>query len=209
MNKLLSLLTATLFLISACTTSTPSAPSETEDGLSLTDASSVKTLYIRPGTDFDHYKSITVEPVKITYSTEMRSKIPSHRDTDFQFTERELGIFQDRADKGFSAGLDKTNGSDGQLIIRHTLEEFYLTSPVKNLVVPNRSYVQDSSRFNITTEFIDAKTQQVVLRASDKLKTGNLSSNSSNLDRMSSVTYWQDVNRAFRRWGSRINSSLN
>lgn len=209
MKKSLGLSFIILLLTTACASTQPPAPNVSEDGLTLTKNDSIDQLYIREGTSFSHYKSLRFETIKLSYSDELRPKRRNLTDEDFQFNEKEMKRFQQRADKGFTAGIKKTNTQSGELIVRNTIEDFYLTSPIKtNLVSPTKSFVQDSSRFNITTELIDASTQQVVLSASHKIKTNSLSTNSSHLSLVTNATYWRDVNRAFRRWGGQIKRAI-
>ena len=209
MNTLFKLSFFAVFaLIYGCAQTTP-LPETTEDGLTLSSHKSINEVYVRPGFKLANYNSLSFETIELTYSDERRTKTPGLTDKDFQLSEKELQRFQERADKGFSIGLNKDNSGAGNLIVKHRIEDFYLTSPIKNnLTIPDKSFVKDSSRFTVVTELIDASNQQVVLRAKDKIKTGNLSANTNNLTRHSSVSYWQDVYQAFRRWGSRINGSF-
>ncbi|MCR8921356.1 DUF3313 domain-containing protein [Dasania sp. GY-MA-18] len=206
--KTLCLALISALLLSGCMTHS-TAPQQSDDGLQLVSPSNFDTLYLRPGTDFSRYSTLQFETMPLSYSDERRPhKLPNLSDKDFQFSDKEMGYFQERARKGFSAGFDKTNDAQGQLIVRSSISELYLTAPIKNSIIqPDKSFVQESSRMVITTELVDANSQQVLLRATDKLKTGDIGTNSNNLSRMNSVTYWQDVYREFRSWGSRLKSA--
>ena len=184
-------------------------PSSTEDGLNLVKHKTIDELYVRDGFQLQNYNQLNIQAIQLSYSDEMRTKTPGLTDDDFKLSDKEMQRFEERATKGFSTALNKESSDSGNLIVKHSIEDFYLTSPIKiSLKTPDKSFVQDSSRFTLTTELIDASTQQVMLRAKDKIKTGKLSSSSSNLTRHSSVTYWQDIYQSFRRWGSKLNNSL-
>ena len=197
-------------LLNACVSQTP-LPAVSEDGLNLVANSNFDALYIRQGTDFEKYAKLSIQPVTIAYSDERRTMHPILRDEDFQFSEKELGYFQERSAKGFIEGIEKSNtDKQATLIVRSTIKDFYLVAPIKiNLIQPNKNYVNESSRMEITTELIDANSQAVLLRVSDDIETGYFNGGSHNLRPMNSVTYWQDVYREFRRWGHRIKTAIN
>ncbi|WP_019530896.1 DUF3313 family protein [Dasania marina] len=205
--------TALLFLITALLItgcmSTPPSPQQSDDGLQLVQQSSFDILYLRPGADFSQYSNIQFETMPLAYSDERRTNsLPTLSDEDFQFSEKEMGYFQARASKGFVEGFGKSINAQGNLIVRSRISDFYLTAPIKNSIIqPDKSFVQESSRMTIVTELVDANSQQVLLRVTDKLTTGDIGTNSNHLNRMTSVSYWQDVYREFRRWGSRLKTA--
>lgn len=197
-----------LLLLTGCA-STPDLSDTTSDGLQRVNDSRFDELYIRSGFDISQYQHINIKPITITYDEKRRTNSLNLRNKDFQFNELELARFQEQINKGLSQGIGiEINDSEKSLIIKTAVTEHYLTASIKNNnIQPTKTFTEESSRMVVTTELIDAESQQVLLRAKGLRKTGLNRGGIHNVSRMNSVTYWQDVYRSFRSFGVAIKSS--
>lgn len=217
MNKLfIATMLSSLFALSACSFSTGSGQPDQVAGLTAVKHQSLDQLSLRPGTDFGRYRKILIEPITVTYSKKRRDIRPYHDPSSFEFDQRQLAIFNRQYIKAFSESWSNRFGwhqtdrpADDVIIVKAAVTDLYLNAPINNnQILPHKSFTNESSRMVIELTLVDSLSGDILLHSKGKKTTGRQGSGVETMRSMVSVTYWNDVHRAFRQWASLLGSQL-
>lgn len=187
-------------LMTACGAINNQPHTETPKGLLRDHNSHLDELFRHPTLKLKNYQTISINVTSVSYSDRRHSRQALLREQDFQLNEKQLATFKTQIIKGFSRGLDLTtsdNNPDLQAIIN--ISDLYLNAPISHTITkPDKFLVEESSSMLVDLEIIDKAQQLTVLKLKDRLKTGRHRTGVDNLSPMTSVSYWQDIIRAFR-----------
>ena len=203
-NQPTSWLIVSILLLASCVNSTQQAT--THDGLSGV-SSPMDELYIRSTSQFSQFRHFYFEPLTVTYSRQKRSDSLNRPATDFKFDKKEMAIFEQKFQTSFSQQWQQIHNwtaaqqpGVGVLVVRATVSDLFLYASIKNNSrSPSASLADETSKMQLQIELIDAANQQVLLRMRDQKTTGRPGAGSQQMTRVTSVSYWHDVQRMFRR----------
>ncbi len=211
-TKLLLPAFLTIFTLFTTGCMTPASDNSdiTPSGLTTISDDRLDNLAIRPGVDFEQYRKIKIEPLEISYSERKAVDAIHNQPEDFQFDEKELSIFNEKFAKGISKtwqerfGWEQTEGTGPDvLLVRAKITDLYLYSSIKNDKPFRRtSFVNESSTMDIQLTLVDSSSGEVVFDSKGRQKTGRKGSGTDTMQRINSVSYWNDVYQAFRQWAS-------
>lgn len=192
-----------LGLITACSQNSSPPQTETPTGLIPDLNSHLDELFRHPTLKLNTYQTISINVTSVSYTDRKHPLQALLREQDFQLNDKQLASFKTQIIKGFSRGLDLTaNDNNTDLIATINISHLYLNAPISHTIVkPDKFLVDESSRMQVEIEIIDKAKHLTVLKLKDRLTTGRQRTGTGNLSPMTSVSYWQDVFRAFRALG--------
>jgi hypothetical protein len=216
MLKTITLLIPIVLALCACITTQPVAAPTHASGLTEVHFKPFDTLLIKPHTNFSQYRKIRIEPLSVSYSQQRRTDNLHRPQSAFEFDEKELALFNRQFLHAVSTQWQKTLGwelteqaGDDVIVVRATISDLYLYASIKNNeILPHQAIVNTSSKMLIQLELIDSTTGEILLQSKGRKTTGQLGNSVDTLQRISSVSYWNDAYQAFRQWAALLGSQM-
>ena len=216
MKTLITLLAASLLVLSACSSTQPVAGPTNEQGLATVEHNSFEQLLIRPGVDFNQYRKILIEPVTVSYSEQRRTDSLNRKQSAFEFDDRELELFNKQFVKAVSSQWNKTFGWEltdqpgaDVITVKAAVTDLYLYASIKNNeILPHAAATNESSKMVIELSLTDSQSGQLLLQSKGQKTTGWRGNSLDTMRRVSSVRYWNDAYQAFRQWASLLGSQI-
>jgi hypothetical protein len=203
---LIALAAATL---SGCA-SNSSAPSVTEwDGLVLQPDTRLGAVFIRPGADIASFKSVLLDPVQISFSSDWdpnRRRSTAGRVTPADIASLKSGLAE-LFRETFRAQLERSGyplvDQEGPDTLRVTpaIINLYVTAPATASAGRSRVYTATSGRMTLVVEVRDSVTSEILARAVD---TQAARSAGGQLSWTNSVTNRTDARRAINVWAAAL-----
>lgn len=227
--------TATLSLLlslalAACSTVDQSEPKDyQQEGLDTVHKNSRSELYIRPDITLPLYHKVYIEPINVSYSSQKHNNSPGLKESDFQFDDSELALFQEQFKKAITEVITSKEGTividelnlpqgddeiseaqqqelEDTLIMRISITDLYLNASIKNNKAGrNTALVNESGKMVIHMDLLDASTKKVMIRSKNHRTTGYKSGPPR---QMTSVSYFNDVYQTARSWINQLSSRL-
>lgn len=213
---LLIIVISSVFTLAGCS-NTPTYGPLNNLGLAQIEDHSLDALAIRPGTDFNAYQKILIEPLTVSYSDKRRHDRLNQRQEDFEFDDRELEIFNRQFAKAITSSWQQQFGWEatdqpgpGVIRVSASISDLYLYASIKNdRILPSAVFTNESSDMEIQLSLHDAQSGQLLLDSKDKRTTGERGIGARSMQRTNSVTYWQDSYQEFRQLATHLSTQIN
>ena len=200
-----------LLALAGC--ATQQQPPQNWDGLELRPVKGLDAVYLRPGVEFEAYKSVMIDPVVVAFDKDWDPN-SAEKDLSRQLGARDVQRIKDEMAAGFREVFVKELGEGGYTVVEQPaadtlrvmpgLTDVYINAPDK--MSPGRTYTfaMDAGRMTLVMELRDGPSGQILGRIVDR-KVGN---NTGVMQIANSVTNSADFRRAVETWARQLRNGL-
>ena len=193
-------------LLSACST-TEAPPSSS--GLVPVQAQGLDKVALKPGANLAGYTAVMIDAPTAAFRDRKPEQPPYQNPEDWRYRpsdlERAQKLFIERFSRSLTkAGLNITQTpGPGVLRLTPVLEDIYLNAPLREDIMVNRTYVEESGEMTLAMTLRDAASGELLGEIRDHRKNGVNAASPHRLQRFTGVRYWFDVGHDFQYWADR------
>lgn len=155
----------------------PQVHADAPAGMEKVKVKRLDSVYKKPGADLSQYTGIYVEPLDLT-AAEIKYPRDTKKRDQKPLTEKDIAMFQEMYAKAFTRELSEdsflvteSSAKDGTLVLKARVLEIaptYVPNDLMESSGRNRVYAETAGDLTIQFDFIDGKTGELLVRATDK-----------------------------------------